>query len=200
MQTTRTITVLWLTLGILFPTNATNPSHFTSFTHIYPSIQCWNERLGQLKKVEDSGYPFVALTFELAEGGIETFNLNLNYARMFDEQRLSEAVGKKFSFEFIPETTNALMDLRRDDQSIIAPSNVNLRAGTKKIQGILSNAENPTMSDSPDNLFVTTAEKRKLSFPYFITPNIVTANGKKVVVFYEERTIKTIMVLKLSDL
>jgi len=67
------------------------------------------------------------------------------------------------------------------------------------IQGILSNAEEETTGDLPGELLITTEEEITLSFPFYITSEIVQANGKEVIGYYDQRTLNSIISLEIKE-
>lgn len=156
---------------------------------------------GLLKSVEDSGYPFFTLVIEFPERKFsETFGINLEAVKGVDVNTLNGAVGKYVSFEYDSEISNALLDLRMNGKSLFPESDASgINANTKTIEGILSNAAEETTGDVPGELYIKTEEEITEKFPFFITADIVQANGKVVVGFYDQRTSNTITGFKVSQ-
>lgn len=67
-----------------------------------------------------------------------------------------------------------------------------------KITGILSQANVVTTGDLPGELKITDDHDRFEKFSFFITPEIVQANGKVVVGYFEPRTQNTITALEIK--
>jgi hypothetical protein len=152
-----------------------------------------------LKNVEDSGYPFFTLTIEFPERGFtEYFSINVEEVKSVNAKTLSAAVGKYVSFEYNSTITNALLDLRLAGNSLLNEGEVGVSEETKTVTGILSNAAEATTGDTPGELYIVTEEEITYKFPFFITPQIVTANGKTVVGYYEERTSNVITALQVK--
>lgn len=66
------------------------------------------------------------------------------------------------------------------------------------VTGILSNAAEVTSGDLPGEIYITTEEEITVKIPYFITPEIVAANGKVVRATYEQFTRNRITALKVK--
>jgi hypothetical protein len=158
------------------------------------------KEFGLLKDVTDSGYPFVTLTIEFPERGFaEDFTMNMEEVKSVNAQTLSEAIGKYVSFEYNSDVTNALLDLRWKGESLLQEGEAfEITDNTQIVTGILSNAAEPTTGDIPDELYIKTEEEITYKFPFFITPQIVRANGREVTGYFEERTLNTIIALKVK--
>jgi hypothetical protein len=157
------------------------------------------KEFGLLKNVEDSGYPFFTLTIEFPERGFtEYFSINVEEVKSVNAKTLSAAVGKYVSFEYNSTITNALLDLRLAGNSLLNEGEIGASEDTKTVTGILSNAAEATTGDTPGELYIVTEEEITYKFPFFITPQIVTANGKTVVGYYEERTSNVITALQVK--
>ena len=154
---------------------------------------------GLLTQVEDAGYPMVVLTIEFPERDFsEQFVMNLEEVNSLDGGQLSAAVGKYVSFEYSSVLANALLELKRNGKSLLYESDApELGSDIQTITGILSNAEYETTGDLPGELFITTEEEITEKFEFFITPEIVKANGAKVVGYYDQRTQNTIHAIEL---
>ncbi len=152
------------------------------------------KEFGLLKNVEDSGYPFFTLTIAFPERGFtETFNLNVEEVNTIDAATLTNSIGKYLSFEYDSEISNALIDLQMNGISLINEGEaMELSSDIKSITGILSNAAEETTGDLPGELYIQTEEEITEKFPFFITLDIVKANGKQVTGYYEQRTQNTI--------
>ncbi|MBX7243612.1 MAG: hypothetical protein K1X92_17870 [Bacteroidia bacterium] len=159
-----------------------------------------NKEFGLLRSVEDSGYPLVTLTIEFPERHFtEVFGLNLEEVRGVSAEMLQNAVGQYVSFEYNSETTNDLIDLVMEERSLIPQGHV-IPDGAEllTVVGTLSNAAEVTQSDLPDVLYVQTIEEITVPFEYYITPEIVQANGQQVIAMYMQRTRNTITSLRVS--
>ena len=69
---------------------------------------------------------------------------------------------------------------------------------TKTFEGILNNAGEPTTSDLPDQISISGAGGKTEKFDCYITPLMAKANGKKVVGYYEVRTVSRIVGLEFT--
>lgn len=155
---------------------------------------------GLLKSVEDAGYPMFVVTIEFPERKFsEVFNLNMADIQYLDAGKLSSWQGKYVSFDYTSDFYNMLEQLKVNGKNILDNGGVPPKSGgnVKVVTGILSNAAEETRGDLPDIVYVTTEEEISVPFEYFITPEIVAANGKKVTAYYEERTQNVISGIEL---
>lgn len=153
---------------------------------------------GILKEVEDSGYPFATLTIEFPERKFqEYFTINFEETKGANLQTVSKWVGRYVSFTYNSDFSNALLDLQIDGKSLISEEKIELKPETKQIAGTLSGADEETAGDLPGKVTITSDDNTALTFPFFVTKEMVEANGKAVVGFYEERTQNTITAIKL---
>ncbi len=181
-------------LGSAFATNHQPSGHFEKTTGY-----CIPE-LGLLRQVEDAGYPFVTLTIEFPERAFTgTFSLNLKTVKGITLSGLQQAIGKFVAIRYKSEEVNALIELLWNGESLIQTTSI---AGDeveiKSISGILSNAAEVTTGDTPGELYIKTEAAITEKFPFFITPEIVQANGKSVVGIYQHRKVNTIMALEIK--
>lgn len=152
---------------------------------------------GLLKSVDDSGYPFYTVEIEFPERKFsEVFTLNLEEIPDVDPGILAGWVGKYVSFEYTSEVINALLDVRQNGKSLLGVKPSELPKGLKKISGTLSGATNVTEGDLPSLLRIHDPEDQSLEFEFFITPELVEAEGTLVVGFYDQRTNNRITTIK----
>jgi hypothetical protein len=154
---------------------------------------------GLLKSAEDSGYPFYTVEIEFPERKFsEVFTLNLEEMPDVDPGILTGWVGQYVSFEYTSEVINALLDVRQNGKSLLGMKPSELPKGLKKISGTLSGATNVTEGDLPSLLRIHDPEDQSLEFEFFITPELVEAEGSLVVGFYDQRTENKIISMKLA--
>ena len=152
---------------------------------------------GLLKSADDSGYPFYTVEIEFPERKFsEVFTLNLEEIPDVDPGILAGWVGKYVSFEYTSEVINALLDVRQNGKSLLGVKPSELPKGLKKISGTLSRATNVTEGDLPSLLRIHDPEDQSLEFEFFITPELVEAEGTLVVGFYDQRTNNRITTIK----
>lgn len=152
---------------------------------------------GLLKSADDSGYPFYTVEIEFPERKFsEVFTLNLEEIPDVDPGILAGWVGKYVSFEYTSEVINALLDVRKNGKSLLGVKPSELPEGLKKISGTLSGATNVTEGDLPSLLRIHDPEDQSLEFEFFITPELVEAEGTLVVGFYDQRTNNRITTIK----
>jgi hypothetical protein len=154
---------------------------------------------GLLKSAEDSGYPFYTVEIEFPERKFsEVFTLNIEEIPDVDPGILAGWVGQYVSFEYTSEVINALLDVRQNGKSILGVKPSELPKGLRKISGTLSGATNVTEGDLPSLLRIHDPEDQSLEFEFFITPELVEAEGTLVVGFYDQRTENKIIFMKLT--
>ena len=154
---------------------------------------------GILKEVEDSGYPLATLHIEFPERKFsEYFTINLEEVKNVNMGLLQKWIGKYVAFTYNSNLTNALVDIQINGKSAIKTEPVEFTKNTIKVVGVLKGASKVTESDLPSTISITTANNQKLLFDYYITPEMVKINGRKVVVYYEEVVSNTITKIKLS--
>jgi len=157
------------------------------------------KEFGLLKSAEDSGYPFYTVEIEFPERKFsEVFTLNLEEMPDVDPGILTGWVGQYVSFEYTSEVINALLDVRQNGKSLLGMKPSELPKGLKKISGTLSGATNVTEGDLPSLLRIHDPEDQSLEFEFFITPELVEAEGSLVVGFYDQRTENKIISMKLA--
>jgi hypothetical protein len=156
-----------------------------------------NER-GLLKEVEDGGYPFATLTIEFPERKFtEQFIINLGNVTTVTMDDLNKAIGSYVSFGYTSEISNALLDIQLDGESLLGDDAPTLAADTKQIMGKLKGANRETTGDEPGKIAITTDDNTTETFQYFVTKEMVAANGKVVIGYFEERTRNTIKSIKV---
>jgi len=154
---------------------------------------------GILKEVEDSGYPLATLHIEFPERKFsEYFTINLEEVKNVNMGLLQKWIGKYVAFTYNSNLTNALVDIQINGKSAINTEPVEFTKNTIKVVGVLKGASKVTESDLPSTISITTANNQKLLFDYYITPEMVKINGRKVVAYYEEVVSNTITKIKLS--
>jgi len=157
------------------------------------------KEFGLLKSAEDSGYPFYTVEIEFPERKFsEIFTLNLEEIPDVDPGILAGWVGQYVSFEYTSEVINALLDVRQNGKSLLGVKPSELPKGLQKISGTLSGATNVTEGDLPSLLRIHDPEDQSLEFEFFITPELVEAEGTLVEGFYDQRTENKIISMKLA--
>lgn len=153
---------------------------------------------GLLKAVEDGGYPFATLTIEFPERTFsESFTINLGDVKNVTMDDLNKAIGSYVSFGYTSQMTNALLDIQQDGKSLLGDDAPTLQPDTKQILGKLRGANKETTSDEPATIRITTDDNTTETFQYFVTKEMVAANGKTVLAYFERRTANTIKSLKI---
>ena len=197
------LSVLLLSIGFVF-LNSCNGQEKQTQQPASTEKQEINEgdalrEFGLLKSADDSGYPFYTVEIEFPERKFsEVFTLNLEEIPDVDPGILAGWVGKYVSFEYTSEVINALLDVRQNGKSLLGVKPSELPKGLKKISGTLSGATNVTEGDLPSLLRIHDPEDQSLEFEFFITPELVEAEGTLVVGFYDQRTNNRITTIKMA--
>jgi len=157
------------------------------------------KEFGLLKSAEDSGYPFYTLEIEFPERKFsEFFVLNIADLPELDPGILTAWEGKYVSFEYTSEIINALLDVRQNGKSLLGVKPSELPKGLKKISGTLSGAAKVTEGDLPSTIKIHDPKHQSLEFDFFVIQELVDAEGKLVVGYYDQRTENKIISLKLA--
>lgn len=157
------------------------------------------KEFGLLKSADDSGYPFYTVEIEFPERKFsKLFILNIADLPELDPGILTEWEGKYVSFEYTSEIINALLDVRQNGKSLLGMKPSELPKELKKISGILSGTTNVTEGDLPSLLRIHDPEDQSLEFEFFITPELVEAEGTLVVGFYDQRDDNRITTIKMA--
>ncbi len=152
---------------------------------------------GLLKKYEDGGYPFATLTIEFPERKFEeSFSLNLEEVKDIKQEDLSKSIGKYLDFSYVSKFENALMDIQDNGKSIFKTDAIPVTKEMKSISGVLNGANEITGGDLPNKVSVSNSEQT-VEFEYYVTEEMVKFNGKRISVFYEERTSNDLVELKI---
>lgn len=140
---------------------------------------------GQVVRVEDGGYPRFTVTMR-PDGAAEELLLSLNAeAATLGELTPEGFTGKKAEVSYTVTERPQLLDIKRGGQSLLPPVEEQPAADTPlTVSGVLSGAEAVTAGDLPDEITVTDAAGKATVFEYFITPEIVAANGGPVEATY----------------
>jgi hypothetical protein len=186
-------------LGAVSCTGQGNPATKNKTTAALPEpTEDQVRERGLIRQIEDSGYPFVNLTIEFPERQFEeNFVLNLEEVENVDQATINKWVGKYVTFNYTSNITNALLDVRMDGASLLGMSDEDLPEEVQKITGVLSGASEVTTGDLPVLIRITDPHERSLSFEFFVTEEMVNAEGMIVEGFFQERTSNTIMAITL---
>ncbi len=106
--------------------------------------------------------------------------------------------GKYVAFTYNSDLTNALLDLQINGKSAINTEPMEFSDNVQIVVGVLRGAGKVTESDLPSTISITTTDNQKLLFDYYITPEMVKINGRKVIAYYEEVVMNTITKIKVS--
>ncbi|GGD50380.1 hypothetical protein GCM10011514_13290 [Emticicia aquatilis] len=196
MKNFQIIAAILLVFSLLFISNHSNSAiPKTNKTLVDDGI---NE-LGILRGVEDSGYPLATLHIEFPERKFsEYFTINLEEVKNVNMGILQKWKGKYVAFTYNSDFTNSLIDLQINGKSAINTEPMQFSDNVQIVVGVLRGAGKVTESDLPSTISITTTDNQKLLFDYYVTPEMVKINGRKVMAYYEEVVSNTITKIKVS--
>lgn len=155
--------------------------------------------LGRILSAEDAGYPMFVVEIEFPERQFsETFLLNMEEHDNLDPAALSNHVGKYAAFFYTSEIKDALLEVTLQGKSLVGAAEGDLPEGLQKITGVLSCSADDMGGDLPGSLSITTADGETFEFEFFLTQELVDANGKQVDGYYEPRTENKITKIHLN--
>lgn len=151
---------------------------------------------GRISRIEDSGYPMFLVTVEFPERLMQIdFNLNAESIGL-DPGELAKLKGKYVVLYYLSETEQNIFDIHFKGKSLLGEYAPETDPSWETITGILKGATTETAGDLPDEIFVTDSNGVKFTFKYFITPEMVAVNGKRVTVWYSSYGVQTITYLR----
>jgi len=194
MKNFKIITAFLLVCSLLVISNQSNSASIKN-----SRIDYGINEFGLLKDVEDSGYPLATLHIEFPERKFsEYFTINLEEVKNVNMGVLQKWKGKYVAFTYNSDLTNALVDLQINGKSAIHNEPMEFSDNVQIVVGVLRGATKVTESDLPSTISITTTDNQKLLFDYYITPEMVKINGRKVMAYYEEVVSNTITKIKVS--
>lgn len=157
------------------------------------------QEFGIIESIEDSGYPMFVVTVDFPDRQMKSsFNLNIEEIAM-DMAALTALEGKYATIYYLNEMENDLNDLHISGTSVLGEWAPETDPDWLHITGFLSGAEAETTGDLPGVISVTDDTGNQIHFKYFITPEMVEANGIVVTAFYSYRNMETITYLRASE-
>jgi hypothetical protein len=97
---------------------------------------------------------------------------------------LGSLIGNYATFEYTADLENRLLDIHHNGISLLGEYAPEFDAAWESITGILGEAAEETMGDLPDQISVTDQNGNSMSFPEYITAEMVAVNEKEVTVYY----------------
>jgi len=155
---------------------------------------------GLVKDVEDSGYPFATVTIEFPERKFsEYFTINMEEVENASLDVIRNYVGKYVVFNYTSTLSYALLDLQKDGKSLLGMDSNDIDPSWKIIEGELDGASEETVGDLPGEVSIRANDGENLYFEFYVTSEMVSANGKRVKGYYDVRTKNDIKSIKLMD-
>jgi len=153
---------------------------------------------GKVVSIEDGAYPMFSVSIEFPKREMQVlFSLNVEAADI-DQTALNDMVGKFVSVHYTSELETDLADMYLDGVSLFNNKD-GVQEHWKKVTGILDGADAPTMSDLPGRVYLDVTGHDRMSFEYYITDEMVAANGKEVTAYYVSQGRHNITKMKISE-
>ena len=158
---------------------------------------------GTLVAAEDAGFPLFNLGITPpGASGPTVLTWNSEGSTDVDGVSIDELVGKTVTvtYQSEPQRTALRLVHAGTDLLYFPDSSVpELPSGAVTVSGVLGGAGMPTAGDLPDMLTLTTSDGRKIEFEYFITPEMVVANGQMVDLTYLDGTSDQVTSIKAGN-
>ncbi len=155
---------------------------------------------GAVTQVEDGAYPLFTVTIQPESGAPIALYLNAEGGADLNSQQPANFSGQNVIAYYTTTEDLALTDLRTAAGASLLPADTPAPAAdAPSITGVLSGAEAVTASDLPDVITVTDAQGAARSFEYYITEEIVAANGQQVTARYQPGARNEITLLHPAD-
>lgn len=155
---------------------------------------------GLVKEVEDSGYPFATVTIEFPERKFtEYFTINMEEVENASLDVIRNYVGKYVVFNYTSTLSHALLDLHLNGKSLLGMNSNDIDSNWKIIEGELDGASEETAGDLPGEISIWADDGENLYFEFYVTSEMVSANGKRVKGYYDIRTKNEIKSIQLTD-
>lgn len=149
-----------------------------------------------LKKIEEGAYPMASLNVQLSAGTEITLDLNLEDYKGVRLAELKKNTGHSIQVLYTTRNENSATQIILNNKNLFDGKPFKQSSGELKAAGVL-NAPAVSIGDLPDSFTVKKEDGNILSFPFFITPEMVKANGKKVDVYYMQREVSTVKEIEL---
>ncbi len=155
---------------------------------------------GLVREVEDSGYPFAMVTIEFPERKFtEYFTINMEEVENASLDVISHYVGKYVIFNYTSTLSHPLLDLQMDGKSLLGIDANDIDPSWKIIEGEFDGASEETAGDLPGEISIWSDDGENLYFEFYVTTEMVAANGKRVKGYYDIRTKNEIKSIQLMD-
>jgi len=155
---------------------------------------------GLVREVEDSGYPFSTVTIEFPERKFtEYFTINMEEVESASLDVIRHYVGKYVIFNYTSTLSHTLLDLQLNGKSLLGMNSNDIDSNWRIIEGELDGASEETAGDLPGEISIWADDGENLYFEFYVTSEMVAANGKRVKGFYDIRTKNEIKSIQLMD-
>lgn len=154
---------------------------------------------GAVTLVEDGAYPQFTVTIQPESGAPVALYLDAESGADLAGQAPGSFAGQSVIAYYTTTEDLALTDLRTAAGVALLPADGPAPAADAlTITGVLSGAGAVTASDLPDVITVTDADGIARNFEYYVTPEIVAANGQQVTARYQPGDRNEITLLHLA--
>ena len=151
-----------------------------------------------LKKIEEGAFPLATIDGELSDGRKISFNFNQE-DEAYKGPGLKDIIkntGKHITVVYVTTMENSALHIVMNNRDILDGKAFKMDNTDEKTSGILMAAA-ITGSDLPDTFHIKKEDGSLVAFPYFITAEMVKANGKNVDVYYRKDEINTVKEIQL---
>jgi hypothetical protein len=151
-----------------------------------------------ITEVHDAGYPMFAVTAAIPDQAAP-LELLLNAEEADLSGATPEAfVGKTVTLSYTNKPEHNLTDVRIGGTSLLQGGPAQVDPKWSVVTGVLSGAEAVTASDLPGRIEISAADGQKISFDYFVGPELTAVNEKEVTAYYVTQDTARITSLKLN--
>lgn len=156
------------------------------------------QEYGLFVEVEDGGYPFFSVTVEFPEREMST-SFTVNQEKLGLAPSYLESLKDKYvTFYYTSDLDNDLYEMVLNGKSVLGEDAIEISEDLKSVTGILSGADEVTGGDLPTEITINCENGERVNFELFVNPEMVTANGKSVTVYYGMRSRNEITFIKIS--
>lgn len=146
--------------------------------------------------IADAGYPMFTVTATIV-AQTTPIELLLNAEAVdLGGHELNSYSGKPVTLGYTSRPETSLTDIRQGGRSLLGADAPKLDPAWTFITGVLSGADELTASDLPDEIAITSADGTKVTFEYFVVPELKAANGKEVTGYYTTDMVNRVTMIK----
>ncbi len=150
--------------------------------------------IGWVTAIEDNGYPYYTVSIQFHQGQ-DSFPLSANAEELGLGGEIANLQGHRVVVYYVSGDENSLMDIRAGGQSLLGDAAPARQSSWSSITGSLSGADDVS-GDEPGRITIISEAGESQSFDFFVTPEMVDANGGEVTAYYESGAYNRITYLR----